>query len=160
MSIYYILVNYDKKEFVDTGALGLGLKMHHYEFDIANLIGWLHLSKYIPFQAQGDKQYNPKIDILEFEDYKNSNFSFQGHWAGDKTCLESEHSDLYDLLCILRHNIDYDTRIEEAKKWVDISIPLAKEWNYEIKDCYGDSGDENTRKWVELNSFKVDAQKI
>lgn len=145
MSTYYILVNPEKKEWIDSGDLGLGLKEKHYQLHVAPLLGYLMLDPYGLGTKNTEPQYDPKTHILEADDEKGSNFSFAGHWAGNEEIqLVSEHRDLYDSL----HGYG-DDRVKD--QWVNISEPLARDWNYEIKYWYGESPD--MQDWIKHNTF-------
>lgn len=143
MSIYYILVNQDKKEWIDSGDLGLGLKSYVYKTCITSLLGFLVMDEY---GVHDEKQYNPTKHIIELDEKDDSNFSFLGHWNGDTHIqLVSEYDELYEIC----HG--YEDYEDESKDWVNISIPLAKEWNYSIKYWYGDSPD--MKEWVKHHLY-------
>lgn len=167
MSTYYILVNPSKKEWFDTGDIGLDLRERAYEIDAASLVGWLYLGKITEYHD--DEQYDPKKHICYVEEDSQvearlrskapvkpvkpayeGNFTFQGHWQGDQSFTVSEHTELYGI-CHGYTDEGYDP--EEIKKWVNISIPLAKEWNAEVKYWYGDTDDQYTKEWIRFASF-------
>lgn len=117
MSIWYLLVNETKKEFIDSMDFGLSGKSWSYEFQVAPLLGYLTLDLY--GAPNTDDQYDPN----------DKEFIFQGHWAHDYIHLQVEQTPLYDLL----H--------EKDNGWINISKPVAEEWNKEIKEwqfdeCY------------------------
>lgn len=146
MSTYYILVNKDKKEWIDSGDLGLGLKEHVYETAMTPLLGFLMLNTYV---TGSDKQYNSDIDIVELdENQHDSDFTFCGHWSGDRNIeLVSEHREEYEIC----HG--YEGYKNESREWVNITIPLAKEWNYRIRYWYGDTPE--MQEWIRYHSFEV-----
>ena len=161
MSIYYILVNKDKKEWVDSGDIGLGLKSWVYETSITPLLGFLMMDEY-GFGDRDDEQYNPNKHIIELDEKEqNDNFSFYGHWKMDTNIhLVSEHNELYDICHGLEDQYKYngyegsqEDWNKELKQWVNISIPLAKEWNYRIKYWYEDNPEMND--WVKQHLYKV-----
>lgn len=120
MSIYYIVVNRNKKEFINNHGLALGIKEHNFRFFDTPLIGYLMMGKF----WEGDKhQYNPNEN--------NPDYFFQGHWFGDQAELVDEYEDIYSIA----EGYESDP-IEDGRKWVNITLPLAKEWNREVSEWF------------------------
>lgn len=145
MSTYYLLVNEDKKEYIDGSDLGTSIKEFGYQYQTATLLGYLMLDIwggcYGP-KIEPEPQYNPQTHVLDLDDEIKSNFTFEGHWAGDTNiCLISEHKPLYDAL-----NGYGDVRLADG--WVNISVPLATEWNHEIAYLYDDM-----QEWVKQHTY-------
>jgi len=142
LSTYYLLLNYDKKEWIDSGNLGLGCKEWAYEYHVTTLLGYLMYNRYDYDFKNRDVQYNPKTDITEAK----SNFDFAGHWVGDRVMLVSEHDQDYETVR------GYGPRAHEARDWVNISKPLALERNHNIKDWYKDSPE--MQDWVKQHLYE------
>lgn len=109
MSIWYLLVNETKKEFIDSMDFGFSGKDWSYTFQVAPLLGYLMLDHYgVP---NTEEQYNFQQE-----------FYFEGHWAHDNVHLVMEQTPLYEKL----HGLDHG--------WMNISKPLAEQWNQEIDE--------------------------
>lgn len=145
MGIYYIIVNHTKKEYLDSGDLGFGLKEYAYEFFCAPLIGYISYRSYYSVSSPG-KECNHK-------EHNDPDFSMRGHWAGDDVELVSEHNDIYI-------EIWEDEKYNDNKIWLNISKQLKEEWNKEVDEFFNSdsfkSEEDNDYKWRQV--FKV--QKI
>lgn len=145
MSTYYLLVNYDKKEWLDSGDIGRGRKDITYEIRVTPLLGYLMFNQYHFDFKNKDRQYNPNLDITDAQDETKRNFTFSGHWVGDRVKLISEYDELYETVS------GYGPHADEAKLWVNISRPLASEWNHNIKYWYGESPD--MQEWIKQHTY-------
>lgn len=114
MSIYYIVVNKTKKEYYDLSDIGKNNSHTGYTLFFPQLLGYLVLEEYTSFN-KGEKCDGDHED------------GFLGHWNGDDIELVSEHDELYDIaqgLC------------DESDQWVNITIPLVKDWNKDIEEGF------------------------
>ena len=151
MSIYYILVNENKKEWIESGDIGLGLKEWVYEMHITQLLGFLMMGEWWA-GGDGEEQYDPNKHVIELDETTtNDNFTFRGHWKGDTQIrLVSEHDQLYAMLC---YDEPWSLPDDKRENWVNISIPLAKEWNYRVKYWYEDSPD--MQDWIKQHVYAL-----
>lgn len=137
MGIYYYLVNKDLKEYVDAGELDLGLKTWSYRYHISTLLGFLCMDEY-NWDGEPDEQYKNEKE-----------FYFLGHWSGCPNIqLVSEYNELYDEISEHDHH-------GTENGWVDITLPVAREWNEEIKEWYGDSDSPETLDWLKHHLYDI-----
>jgi hypothetical protein len=151
MSIYYILVNKDKKEWIDTGDLGMGVKEWPYLFEATKLFGWLMIDRWI-VDGPGDgveRQFNPKTDKIEAD---GGEFRFEGHWAHNMNVgMVSEYHPLYEVSYtrgLDENNKMIDRPNPDYPDWMNITVPAARDWNFHLKEWYGDSDDPKTQEWL------------
>lgn len=134
MGIDYIVVNHTKKEYYDMGNIGKNDRRNGYTIFFSNLLGYLMIEEHIFWIDEG------KPCDGNHED------GFEGHWWGDKIQLVSEHTDEYDIVKGLCDDKVYNEKTghyewvqinkEESDKWVDITIPLVKDWNKTVEEGF------------------------
>src|ERR1051326_608467 len=138
MSTYYLIVNFDLKEYLCSGCLGLGIHRYAYTH---GLIGKLlpNLLETYGSPENGvptrDKQYNN-----ELPDYT------QGHWAACYIGMISEYNCMYDKVK------DYG----EDSEWINITPPCVVNHNeyaneeHKIKlDVCNGHKDKSSNYWRE-----------
>jgi hypothetical protein len=131
MSIWYLLVNEDKKEFIDSMDYNMSGKYQSYVLYVTQLLGYLTLSQFDGINV--DSQYDPS----------DTTFTFEGHWTNDNVYLEMEQNPLYDML----HEKD-------KKGWINISIPVAKEWNELVNEWFEYNPTEEDKTWVRTHTIE------
>jgi hypothetical protein len=126
------VVNKTKKEYINLSTIGKNNRKNGYTLFFPQLIGYLVLSEW---GGYGEGKCN-----------SNHENGFEGHWAGDNIQLVSEHREEYDIakgLCDDRvfnkktgHYEWVQINKEESDQWVDITIPLVKDWNKSIEEGF------------------------
>jgi hypothetical protein len=114
MGQYHMLVNLDKREFVNPHGLGLGLKQreHNGAFDgtLADALYFLTMTS--PARGGGD--------------YPQTSIS--GQWAGDRCIVLGDYTDDSDLRHYIGAGSLYEQIVENTHgEWVDISESVADE---------------------------------
>lgn len=117
MGQYHILVNLDKREFVDPHALGLGLKqMEH-----------LSTSQFQQVASLSDALY---FLVMTSPDRGGGDFeqtAISGQWAGDRCVILGDYTDDSDLPYYIGAGSLYEQISENAHgEWVDISEVVAE----------------------------------
>jgi hypothetical protein len=118
MSIWYVYVNLDKKEYLNSLDIGYSLKEWPYVSTLLPLIGFLHIGSHNSGECDGD--HKPESD----DDYV-----LMGHWAGDKCELIMEQTPVYDEI--------QEWEKKEGGPWTNISHQVLKEYNKNLDELSG-----------------------
>jgi hypothetical protein len=135
MSVYYKLVNKDLKEYIDAGDLGFGIKSYNYDTSISPLLGYLMMD-----------EYNFGSQHLRYTG-KEEKFYFKGHWSACPNIqLVSEYKEEYEEISEQEYqHIDHG--------WMNITIPLARQWNADLTEWFSDSPDMT--EWLKCHLYKI-----